>query len=83
MMTMESSTIIPSTTISAARVTVLSGMPHKYMIPTEIKVAKGIVIAATSAERNGNKIIITRIMIIMAMINSCRNEETESPTTFA
>lgn len=83
MITIESSTIIPSTTMSAANVTVFKGMPHIYMIPTEMNVAKGIVIAATRAGRKGNKIIMTRIIITIAIINSCRKEETESPTTFA
>lgn len=74
---------MPSTTTSAARVTVLSGMPHKYMTPTEMKVESGIVTAATTADRSGKSSIMTRMMMAMATNRSRRNECTESPTTLA
>ena len=77
------STIIPSTTTSAARVTVLSGMPNRYMIPTEMKVDSGMVMAATMADRSGKSSIMTRMMMAMATNRSRRNECTESPTTLA
>ena len=83
MTTIELSTIMPSTTISAASVTVLSGMPQAYISPTEMKVERGMVMAATTAERHGKRNIITTMMMAMATNRSRRNDETESPTTFA
>ena len=58
-------------------------MPHRYMIPTEMKVDSGMVMAATMADRNGKRSIITRMMMAMATNRSRRNECTESPTTLA
>ena len=81
MTTIELSTTIPSTTISAARVTMLSSILARYITPTEIKVLSGIVIAATIAERSGNSTIITRMMITIEIIRSRRKELTLSPTT--
>ena len=74
---------MPSTTISAASVTVLSGMPHRYMTPTEINVESGMVMAATMAERSGKRSIITAIMMAIATNRSRRKPRTESPTTLA
>ena len=83
MTTIELSTIMPRTTISAAKVTVLSGMPHRYITPTDMKVDNGMVMAATSAERNGKSSIITAMMMAIETKRSRRNEWTESPTTLA
>ncbi len=79
--TMELSTVIPSTTTSAAKVTVLRGMPNMYISPMLIKVLSGITMAATRAVRIGKSTIITRITTSMAMNRSRRNETTDSPTT--
>ena len=81
MTTIELSTIIPSTTMRAARVTIFSSMPIIYMIDTETNVLRGMVTAATMAERMGKSTIMTRMMMIMAMIRSRRKEVTLSDTT--
>ena len=78
---MELSTIIPSTTIRAASVTVFSGMPTVYMMAIDMNMLIGIEVAATTADLKGNRIIITAITIIMAMNRSRTNEVTDSSTT--
>ena len=82
MTTMELSTTIPRTTISAASVTMLSSMSMKYITATEMKVLIGIVMAATMADRNGNSTIITRMMIAIETSRSRRKSLTLFPTTF-
>ena len=66
------STIIPITTIRAANVTILSSIPDTYIIATEINVLNGIVIAATIAERNGKRIIITIMIMSIERSKSLR-----------
>ena len=77
----ESSTTIPSTTIRAASVIVLSGIPARYMMPTEMNVVTGMAVEATSAELNGKRIIIVRMMTAIEMNRSRRNELTLALTT--
>ena len=66
----------------AANVTMFSSMPTIYMIATETKVLNGMVIAATMAERKGKSTIITRIMTIIEISRSRRNDVMLSDTTF-
>ena len=82
MTTIELSTIIPSTTISAARVTMFSSIPAIYITATETNVLSGMVMAATMAERRGKSTIITTMMIIMATKRSRRKLVTLRLTTF-
>ena len=82
MTTIELSTTIPSTTIRAASVTVLSSMPAAYITATEINVLSGTVMAATMALLMGNSTIITRMIINIEMSRSRRKSLTLSPTTF-
>ena len=49
-----------------------SSMPTAYMMPMLVKVLSGMVIAATMAERMGNRIIITRMITIIDSIKSRR-----------
>ena len=79
--TMELSTIIPSTTIRLASVIMLSSIPAAYMIPVEMNVERGMVIAATTAERSGKSMTITNIMISMDNIRSRKKSCTEMATT--
>ena len=51
------------------------------MRPTEMKVLSGMVAAATTAERQGNSISITRTMTIMLSIRLTRKSFTLSRTT--
>ena len=81
MTTMELSTIIPKTTISAASVTMFSSMPIIYMIATLTKVLSGMVMAATMAERMGNSTIMIRMMIAIEMSRSRRKSLTLIATT--
>src|SRR5574340_689686 len=81
--TIELSTVIPRTTTRAARVTVLRGIPNRYIMPAEMKVFNGMTIAATSAERNGKSIIITIMITTIAIIRSRRKETTDVFTTSA
>ncbi len=78
---MELSTIIPSTTIKAANVTVFNGMPTAYIIPIDIKILIGMEVAATIADLKGKSSIITRITTTMETNRSRTNELTESSTT--
>ncbi len=73
---------MPSTTMRAASVTMLSSMPIIYMMPTEMNVLSGMVMAATMAERSGNSTIMTRMMMNMEMSKSRRKSDTLLPTTF-
>ena len=82
MTTIELSTTIPSTTIRAASVTVLSSMPAAYITATEINVLSGTVMAATMALLMGNSTIITRMIISIEISRSRRKSLTLSPTTF-
>ena len=50
-------------------------------MPSEIKMVTGMVMAATSATRNGISIITTMMTAQMAMSNSLINEKTLSFTT--
>ena len=82
MTTIELSTTIPRTTISAAKVTVLSSIPAMYIIATEINVLSGTVIAATIALLIGNSTIITMIMMSIEISRSRRKSVTLRLTTF-
>ena len=81
MTTMALSTTIPNTTMSAARVTVFSSIPAMHMIPTEMNVESGMVMAATMAERKGKSTIITNIMMTIEMMRSRRKSLTLELTT--
>ena len=82
MVIMESSTIIPSTTISAARVTVLRSIFTMNITAKATAVHTGTPELAMSADFMGNSIIITRITTNIEITRSRRNENTESDTTF-
>ena len=79
--TTESSTIIPSTAISAARVTVFSSNPRKYMMPSVAAMQIGTDVELTSAVRSGKSSNMTTITTRMASIRSRRNDRTERSTT--
>ncbi|OQA49407.1 MAG: hypothetical protein BWY47_00747 [Bacteroidetes bacterium ADurb.Bin302] len=81
MLIIESSTTIPSTTISAASVTVLSSILNRYINPIETAVQMGKPELATRAVRSGNSINITTITTIIDMIRSRKNELTDLSTT--
>ena len=81
MTTIELSTIIPNTTISAASVTMFSSIPIIYITATLTKVLSGIVMAATIAERMGNSTIITKIIISIDISRSRRKSLTLVATT--
>ena len=76
------STTIPSTTISPAKVMVLSGIPHKYITPTEQKVERGTMAPATNAVRHGKRMSITRMMIIIDSNRFFKKSFTERSTTW-
>ena len=78
---MELSTIIPSVTIRAARVTVFSSMPNVANMPIDMNMVTGMVDAAIRATRNGSRSITTMITAITAITNSCRKLVTLSSTT--
>ena len=78
----ESSTIMPSTKISAARVTVFSSMPVIYISPMQIAMHTGTPVQATRAVRNGKSRSITAMTTRIEISISRRNERTESSTTF-
>ena len=78
---MESSTIMPSTTIRAASVTVLRSMPVRYMTARATAVHTGTPELAMSAERIGKSISITKMTTSIEMTRSRRNENTDVPTT--
>ena len=74
---------MPKTTIKAASVTMLSGMPKRYIRPTEMNVLTGMVTAATKADRKGKRIIITTMITTMASARLIKKSFTDSPTTLA
>ena len=82
MTTMLLSTTIPSTTMSAARVTMFSSMPIIYIIATLMNVLSGMVMAATIAERSGKSTIMTRMMMTIEMSRSRKKSLTLMATTF-
>ncbi len=71
---MELSTTIPNTTIKAANVTLVSGIPNRYIKPIEINIVNGMVVAETTAERIGNRSIITNITMTIAIAKSPKKE---------
>ena len=77
-----SSTIIPKTKISAARVTVFSSMPVRYIRPIQMAVQTGTPVDATRAVRSGKSSSMTAITTRMEMTMSRKKERTESLTTF-
>jgi len=79
---MESSTIIPRTTIRPARVTVFSSILVRYITARDIAVMIGRPEDAINAERKGNSRSITRTTTSIDIRRSLRKDETESPTTF-
>ena len=70
MVMMESSTIMPSTTISAASVTMLTCMPVIYMTASAAAVQTGTPELAISAERIGKRSSITSTTTSMAISRS-------------
>ena len=74
---MELSPTIPKITIRAASVTVLSGISHRNMIPTDMKIVIGIMDAETRADRKGNRIISTTMTIMIAETRSLRKDKTD------
>ena len=78
---MESSTIIPSTTIKAASVTVFNSIPNKYIKPILMAVQMGKPELAMRAVRMGNSNSMTAMTTIMEMSRSRRNELTDFWTT--
>ena len=78
----ESSTIMPSTKMSAASVTVFSSIPVKYISPSAIAIHTGTPVLATRAVRRGKSMSMTRITTTIEMSMSRRKEETEASTTF-
>ena len=82
MVMMESSTIIPSTTIRPASVTVFSPIPVRYMTARAIAVHTGTPELAISAERIGESMSITRITTNIEISRSLRKENTEFLTSF-
>ena len=70
-MTMELSTVIPSTTTSAASVTVFKGIPKRNIIPTEINAFRGITIAKKCETAFPAYLVMGLIIMIVfqAMIN--------------
>ena len=81
MLIMESSTIIPNTTIMAAKVTVFNSILNKYINATQHAVQIGRPVLATRAVLIGKSIIITNITTAMEMNKSRRNEVTDLDTT--
>ena len=77
----ESSTIIPSTTIRAASVTVLRSIPIRYMIAMAMAVQIGTPELAIRADLSGKRISITSMTTIMAITRSLTNAHTEVSTT--
>ena len=78
---MELSTIIPSVTMSAAKVTVFSSNPKALYKPRDMKILIGMVEAATKATRIGSRSITTMTTATMAMTSSWRKLSTLSFTT--
>ena len=83
MITTESSTIMPSVTINAAKVTVFSSIPNMQNSANAMKIVTGIDMAETPATRSGISKITTTITEATAISNSRRKLITESSTTLA
>ena len=79
--TTESSTIIPSTAMSAAKVTVFSSKPIKYIMPSVAAMQIGTDVELIRAVRNGKSISITKMTMRMASSRSLRKERTDLSTT--
>ena len=79
---MESSTIIPKTAISAARVTVLSSIPATYITAIVAAVQIGTPELAIRAERIGKRRSITIMTTIIEIKRSLRKSHTDCLTTF-
>ena len=77
----ESSTIIPSTTIRAARVTVFRSIPIRYMTAMAMIVQIGTPELAIRADFNGKRISMTSITTIIAITRSLTNAQTDVSTT--
>ena len=73
---------MPRTTIRAASVTVLSGMPVAYIAVIVRAVMTGRPDEAMRAERSGNSISITKMTTSMEISRSRRKAKTERLTTF-
>ena len=71
---MESSTIIPKTTIKEAKVTVLRSMPKRYIKAKATAVQTGTPELAIRAERIGKSISITKITTAIEISKSRRKE---------
>ncbi len=80
MITIELSTIIPKTTIKAAKVTVFSSIPINLNIPIDMNTVIGIVDAATSATLIGSKSITTITTATIAIKSSPKKLVTDSFT---
>ena len=78
---MESSTIMPSTTIRAARVTVFTSMPTKNIIARAMAVHTGTPELAMRADLMGNIITITSMTTSIDISRSLTKENTEVATT--
>ena len=79
---MESSTIIPRTTISAASDTVFRSMPVMNITANANAVHTGTPELAINADLIGKSISITRMTTSIDITRSRKNEITEFPTTF-
>ena len=77
----ESSTIIPSTTIRAAKVTVLRSIPIRYITAIAMVVQIGTPELAIRADFNGKRISMTSITTSMAITRSLTNAHTDVSTT--
>ena len=82
MVMMESSTIIPRTTMSAASETVLRSIPAMNITARATAVHTGTPELAIRADFIGKSISITRMTTSMEITRSLRNERTDTPTTF-
>ena len=82
MVMMESSTIIPKTTINAARVTVFNGMPATNMIATATAVQTGTPDDAMRAGLRGKSMSMTRMTTMIDIIKSLRKLSTATYTIF-
>ena len=78
---MASSTIIPSTTISPANVTVFSPIPVRNMTARATAVQTGTPELAIRADLTGKSMSITRMTTIIDITRSRRNENTELRTS--
>ena len=77
----ESSTTIPNTTISAARVTVFNSIPKRYMIPIVMAMQTGKPVELTRAVRNGKRTSMTAMTMSTETTRSLRNDRTLLSTT--